>query len=175
MPGVVGQLGLFYRPLGAQLPLALPHEADLVPLVEMTDGERVATDLQFSEGAVTTRGHIMDLARGALHEGVTPSHLLDQLAEGAPVTVAGVVAVRQAPETAKGFVFHTLEDRHGLINVITKPHLVAKYQRIIEHAGALVVHGRIERQERAVNVVTERMEPLRLAGEGEVRSASHNW
>ncbi|MHB8378146.1 MAG: helix-hairpin-helix domain-containing protein, partial [Dehalococcoidia bacterium] len=169
------QLGLFYRPLDKQLPLALPYEADLVPLVEMTDGERVATDLLFTEGAITTRGHIMDLARGGLHEGVTPSHLLDRLAAGAAVTVAGVVAVRQAPETAKGFVFHTLEDRHGLINVITKPHLVARYQRVIEHAGALVVHGRIEREERAVNVVTERMEPLPLAGEGDVRSASHNW
>ena len=39
--------------------------------------------------------------------------------------MAGFVAVRQAPETAKGFVFHTLEDRYGLMNIITKPHLVA--------------------------------------------------
>ncbi len=171
------QLGLFYRPLGAQLPLALPYEADLVPLVEMTDGERLVTDLQFTEGAVTTRGHIMDLARGGLHEGVTPSHVVDRMADGAPVTVAGFVAVRQAPETAKGFVFHTLEDRYGLINVITKPHLVARYQRIIEHAGALVVHGHIEREERAVNVVTERMEELALAGARQraLRHAAHSW
>ena len=30
-------------------------------------------------------------------------------------------------------------------------------------AGAPIVHGHIERQERAVNVITERMEPLPLA------------
>jgi error-prone DNA polymerase len=119
----------------------------------------------------------MDLALDALHEGVTPSHIVDRMEHGAPVTVAGFVAVRQAPETAKGFVFHTLEDHYGLINVITKPHLVAKYQRIIEHAGAIVVHGHIERQERVVNVVTEHMEPLPLAGTRHqvLRHAAHSW
>ena len=40
------------------------------------------------------------------------------------MTVAGLVAVRQSPETAKGFVFHTLEDYHGLMNIITKPRLI---------------------------------------------------
>ena len=169
------QLGLFYQPLGKQLPLALPYDADLVPLVEMTEGERIVTDLRYTEGAITARGHIMDLALGSLHEGITPSHVVDRMAHGAPVTVAGFVAVRQAPQTAKGFVFHTLEDHFGLLNVITKPHLVAKYQRIIEHASAIIVHGHIERQERVVNVVTERMEVLPLAGGRHVRRASHDW
>jgi len=169
------QLGLFYRPLGRQLPLALPYDSDLLPLAEMTDGERVVTDLQFTEGAVTSRGHIMDLALSALHEGVTPSHVVDRMEHGVPVTVAGFVAVRQAPGTAKGFVFHTLEDHYGLINVITKPHLVAKYQRIIEHAAAIIVQGHIERQERVVNVVTERMDELALRGTLLLRHQSHNW
>ncbi len=71
--------------------------------------------------------------------------------------------MRQAPETAKGFVFHTLEDRYGLINVITKPKLVRRYKQLVAEAGALIVHGHIERQERAVNVVTEHMEPLPLS------------
>jgi len=119
----------------------------------------------------------MDLAIDALHEGITPSQVVDRMEEGAHVTVAGFVAVRQAPETAKGFVFHTLEDHYGLINVITHPHLVAQYKRIIEHAGAIIVHGRIERQERVVNVVTERMEVLPLSGARQqaLRHASHNW
>ncbi len=171
------QLGLFYQPLGKQLPLALPYESDLVPLTEMTDGERIAADLQFTEGAITSRGHIMDLALGALHEGIMPSHVVDRMEDGASVTVAGFVAVRQAPETAKGFVFHTLEDRYGLINVITKPHLAATYQHIVEHAGAIIVHGHIERQERVVNVVTERMEVLPLAGAQPLalRHAAHSW
>lgn len=67
--------------------------------------------------------------------------------------------------------------RAARIDVITKPHLVAKYQRTIEHAGAIIVHGHIERQERVVNVVTERMEPLPLAGTRHqvLRHAAHSW
>jgi error-prone DNA polymerase len=156
------QLGLFYQPLSAQLPLALPYDADLVALREMSNRDRVREDLALTEGAIATRGHMMDLA--SLHEGMTPSYRVEKLEEGAKVTVAGFVAVRQAPETAKGFVFHTLEDRYGLINVITTPALVRKYKALVAESGALIVHGHIERQERAVNVMTERMEPLSLAG-----------
>ncbi|MCH8160960.1 MAG: error-prone DNA polymerase, partial [Chloroflexi bacterium] len=154
------QLGLFYQPINQQLPLALPFNADMVSLPEMSNGERVREDIRLTEGVIATRGHIMDLA--SLHEGITPSHVVERLEQGANVTVAGFVAVRQAPETAKGFVFHTLEDRYGLINVITQPQLVQRYKQLVAEAGALIVHGHIERQERAVNVVTEHMEPLKL-------------
>jgi len=156
------QLGLFYQPLSGQLPLALPCDAELVPLREMSGGERVREDVVLTAGAIATRGHVMDLA--PIHEGVTPSYQVDRLEEGTKVTVAGFVAVRQAPGTAKGFVFHTLEDRYGLINIITTPALVRKYKALVAEAGALIVHGHIERQERAVNVITERMEALPLAG-----------
>ncbi len=169
------QLGLFYRPLGSQAPLQLPFDADQVSLPEMTHEERIAADLAYTEGAIVSRGHLMDLAMAGLHEGITPSHLLDRLEDGAPVTVAGFVAVRQAPETAKGFVFHTLEDHFGLMNIITKPHLAEKYLPIIENASAIIVHGHIEREERAVNVVTECMEELPLPGAAPLSHASHNW
>ncbi len=49
------------------------------------------------------------------------------------------------------------------MNVIPTPALVRKYKAIVTDAGALAVHGHIERQDRAVNVVTERLEPLHLA------------
>ena len=167
------QLGLFYQPLNAQLPLAIPYDAEMVPLEEMSDGERIREDVRLTEGVIATRGHIMDLA--TLHEGITPSHVVERLEQGAKVTVAGFVAVRQAPETAKGFVFHTLEDRYGLINVITKPKLVQRYKQLITEAGSLIVHGHIERQERTVNVVTERMELLPLAGVRVPRERTHSF
>ena len=166
------QLGLFYQPLNAQLPLALPYDADMVALREMQTDERVREDITLTEGAITTRGHIMDLA--LVHEGITPSVVVDRMEQGAKVTVAGVVAVRQAPATAKGFVFHTLEDRYGLINVITTPALVQKYKSLVAEAGALIVYGHIERQERAVNVVTERMERLPM-GERIPASRTHSF
>ncbi|MGB2695774.1 MAG: error-prone DNA polymerase, partial [Dehalococcoidia bacterium] len=167
------QLDLFYEPLSRQLPLALPYDADMVALQEMTNGERVREDIVLTEGAITTRGHIMDLA--SIHEGITPSHIIERLEGGTPVSVAGFVAVRQAPQTAKGFVFHTLEDRYGLINIITKPKLVERYKELVAEAGALIVHGHIERQERAVNVMTESMELLPLNGARVPSARTHNF
>jgi error-prone DNA polymerase len=111
----------------------------------------------------------MDLVKDHLHEGMTPSYRLQELEAGAKVTVAGLVAVRQAPETAKGFVFHTLEDYHGLMNVITAPRLIGQYRYLIESAPALIVHGHIERQERSVNVIAESFEKLPITKDAEVR------
>jgi error-prone DNA polymerase len=156
------QLGTFYQPLGAQLPLAMLPAESTPSLAELSPEERVVTDFQLI--GIAVRGRMMDLVRDGLHEGMTPSNRLDELERGAQVTVAGLVAVRQAPETAKGFVFHTLEDDHGLMNVITAPGLIPRFRQLIESAPALIVHGHIERQERAVNVVTERIEALPLAG-----------
>jgi error-prone DNA polymerase len=121
------------------------------------------------------RGLSMDLVKDLLHEGITPSHLLPDLKQGDRVTVAGLVAVRQSPETAKGFVFHTLEDYSGLMNIITKPALVRekRWRRFIESAPALIVHGHIERQQRSVNVIAESFEELRITSDAEKRV--HNF
>jgi error-prone DNA polymerase len=161
------QLGLFYRPLRAQLPLEMLPAEGIPHLREPTKKERIHNDLVLTGMAV--RGLMMDLIADQLHEGITPSHKLDALHSGDKVTVAGLVAVRQSPETAKGFVFHTLEDYYGLINVITAPSLIPKFRREIEDAAALIVHGHIERQERSVNVIAEHFKALRATSGAERR------
>jgi error-prone DNA polymerase len=161
------QLGAFYQPLDRQRPLPLVLDAGEVSLREPGHRERVIADLLLT--GIAVRGRSMDLVAEHLHEGITPSHVVQTLAAGTPVTVAGLVAVRQAPETAKGFVFHTLEDYFGLVNVITAPVLVPKYRRLIESAPALIVHGHIERQERAVNVIAESFEALPVIAQAERR------
>jgi error-prone DNA polymerase len=164
---LIWQLGTFYQPLGAQMPLSLLPAESTPLLQEMTPEERIVADVELT--GIAVRGRMMDLVRGGLHEGMTPSNRLDDLPVGAPVTVGGLVAVRQAPETAKGFVFHTLEDYHGLMNVITKPNLIPKYRDLIERAPALIVHGHIERQERSVNVIADRFEALPITSKAERR------
>ena len=52
----------------------------------------------------------------------------------AALLVTGLVAVRQRRRRRRNFVFHTLEDAFGLVNIMTKPHLI--------------VYWHIERQER---------------------------
>jgi hypothetical protein len=60
---------------------------------------------------IAVRGRAIDLIADQLHEGITPSYMLKDKQVGSPVTVAGLVAVRPAPQTAKGFVFHTHRGR----------------------------------------------------------------
>jgi error-prone DNA polymerase len=165
------QLGTFYQPLSAQLPLAMTPGARPPSLQEMSPHERVLADFRLV--GIAIRGRMMDLIRDQLNEGMIPSNRLIELEPGAPVTVAGLVAVRQSPETAKGFVFHTLEDDHGLMNVITKPSLIPKFRQLIESAPALIVHGHIEREERSVNVIAERFEGFAIASDAERRV--HNF
>jgi len=168
---LIWQLGTFYQPLSAQAPLPL-HVAESTPtLRSLTKRERIGTDILLLGMAV--RGLSMDLVADQLHEGITPSDRLQDLEVGAKVTVAGLVAVRQSPETAKGFVFHTLEDYGGLMNVITAPGLVPKFRQLIESAPALIVHGHIERQERSVNVIAEGFEALPIISDAERRV--HNF
>ena len=51
---------------------------------------------------------------------------LERLPNRLVMKVAGLVTTRQRPGTAKGFVFATLEDETGLVNVIIRPHLYQK-------------------------------------------------
>jgi error-prone DNA polymerase len=158
---LIWQLGTFYQPLNTQQPLPLEFAAEEVALREMTHKERLLADLLLT--GIAVRGHSMDLIAEHLNEGMAPSRLVQEMAHGEKVTVAGLVAVRQAPQTAKGFVFHTIEDYFGHVNIITRPAHVKKYRNLIEGAPALIVHGHIERQERAVNVVAEHFEAVPAA------------
>jgi error-prone DNA polymerase len=83
--------------------------------------------------------------------------------EGSDVAVAGLVTHRQAPPTARGVVFLSLEDETGMLNVICPPHVWARHRRIAATAPALLVYGRIERTGGAVNLLATALRPLRVA------------
>jgi error-prone DNA polymerase len=53
-----------------------------------------------------------------------------------------------------------LEDETGLINVVVSVGCWARHGRVARSSPALLVRGRIERQETVVNVVAEKLEPL---------------
>jgi error-prone DNA polymerase len=53
--------------------------------------------------------------------GILGSRELEASADGQRVRAAGLAVVHQAPPTAKGYHFITLEDSEGLINVVVRP------------------------------------------------------
>ena len=76
--------------------------------------------------------------------------------DGDRVTAAGAVIVRQRPGTAKGFVFLTLEDETGMLQAIVRPDLFREQRAVVVGSGALVVEGRLQRQDGSMSVRAER-------------------
>lgn len=90
---------------------------------------------------------------------------------GCRVEVAGVVTHRQRPGTAHGVTFLSLEDETGLLNVICSPGLWARHRKVARTSAALVARGTVERADGALNLMADRLEPLRLR----VRSTSRDF
>jgi error-prone DNA polymerase len=66
--------------------------------------------------------------------------------------MAGIVICRQRPPTAKGFVFLTLEDETGLVNVIVPPKCYEKQTELISTARLILVRGTLTVEQTVVNL-----------------------
>jgi len=66
------------------------------------------------------------------------------------------VIVRQRPGTAKGFVFLTLEDETGMLQAIVRPDLFREQRAVVVGSGALVVKGKLQRQDGSLSVRAEK-------------------
>ncbi|MFD6447771.1 error-prone DNA polymerase [Promicromonospora sp. NPDC060204] len=88
---------------------------------------------------------------------------------GRRVAVGGVVTHRQRPGTAGGVTFLSLEDETGLLNVICTVGLWQRFRRVARSAQAMVIRGRIEAADGAVNLLAEHLAPLTLAVPGRSR------
>lgn len=134
--------------------LPMPLAADGVALEPMTRAEDMLAEYGIT--GLSAEGHLMELFRERLSgAGVLTSRDLERMPEGSRVRVAGMVVVRQAPPTAKGFVFLTLEDEWGLINVIVRPDVFQAHRAVWADSLVLVVDGTVQRSDGAVNVLAE--------------------
>jgi error-prone DNA polymerase len=110
-----------------------------------------------------TPNHPTGFLRDDLEEqGATQACDLTKLDHGSKVVVGGVVTHRQRPATASGTTFLGLEDETGLINVVVSVGCWTRYRRAARGSPALLVKGRLERHDAAVNIVAEKLEPLEV-------------
>jgi error-prone DNA polymerase len=91
-------------------------------------------------------------------ERVTDNAKLKTAKNGAYVSVAGVVLVRQRPGSAKGVVFLTIEDEFGVANVVIWPQVLETHRAIVMGARLMVVRGRVQRTGDIIHVVASRIE-----------------
>jgi error-prone DNA polymerase len=94
---------------------------------------------------------------------------LRAMKDGAYVSVAGVVLVRQRPGSAQGVVFMTIEDETGVANAVVWPKTLERFRKVVMGARLIVIHGRVQRHEDIIHVVSAKLEDrsdwLRLLSE----------
>jgi error-prone DNA polymerase len=76
------------------------------------------------------------------------------------VRVAGLVTSRQQPQTASGIIFVTLEDEHGLVNVIVWRHVAEAQRRVLLEARLLAVDGQWETVDGVSHLIAHRLRDL---------------
>jgi error-prone DNA polymerase len=83
---------------------------------------------------------------------VVPAANVKNFQDGRPVRVAGAVICRQQPATAKGFVFLSLEDETGIVNVILRPQVFERVRAVVVTEPYLIVDGVLQNQSGVVSV-----------------------
>jgi error-prone DNA polymerase len=103
---------------------------------------------------LTLRRHPVSFLRDRFPASL-PHATLVEVANGASVTVTGLVLVRQQPGTAKGVIFLTMEDETGVANVIVWRRVFQAYRRVLLDSRLLSVTGTLQRQGLVTHIVAE--------------------
>ena len=131
-------------------------EAD-VRLPQMPLSEHVVNDYQTIK--LSLKAHPMSFLRTRCNgERVIDNDRLKAVKNGAYVSVAGVVLVRQRPGSAKGVVFLTIEDEFGVANVVIWPQVLETHRAIVMGARLMLIRGRVQRTGDIIHVVASRIE-----------------
>jgi error-prone DNA polymerase len=134
-------------------------EGDDSPLPEMSPLEETLADYRHS--GITTGPQILAHLRPALRaSGILSSAELKSVPNGRLVQTAGQVIVRQRPETAKGFVFLTLEDETGTSNPILTPRQFRHFRAALHSTSIIQIKGPIQNQEGVIHLRVQHLEAL---------------
>jgi error-prone DNA polymerase len=151
------ELGLLERNGHDNLMLEYPDYQ--VPLPGMTELEELSAEYKVQ--GLSARLHPMEVIRKNIsRDGVMRSSEILSLFSGTKVRTAGYVVCRQAPVTAKGHVFLTLEDEEGLLNIVLQPGVYHKYRYLVRTEPLLVIEGVVQKREGTLNIVAKHVASL---------------
>jgi error-prone DNA polymerase len=148
--------GLDEREARGELGALMDVEEPAANFKPLTERKRAAFDL-WSTG-VTPTGQVMEHFREFLAaRRVTPAEQLPSLRRNERCRVGGLVITRQRPGTAKGFVFLTLEDESGVVNVIVRPDIYDRFRRPIRTSSTLIVEGTLQKESGCIDVLAKKI------------------
>jgi error-prone DNA polymerase len=148
--GVEAQLPLFGMDSPAEQAVALP-----LP----TQAENTLAD--YARLGLSLGPHPLRQIRARLHAAhCIDAKLLRTRPHNSRVRVAGLVTSRQQPQTASGIIFLTLEDEHGLVNVVIWRHVAETQRRALLEARLLAVEGQWEHVDGVSHLIAHRLQDL---------------
>jgi error-prone DNA polymerase len=125
-------------------------------LAAPTERQNILAD--FATLGLTLGRHPLALLRETLRsEGLLSAAQLNALPHGSSVRTAGMVLMRQRPQSAKGVIFMTLEDETGQMNLIIWKSVGEKQRRPMLEAQLLEVHGTLQREGPIQHLVARRL------------------
>lgn len=131
----------------------VPEEKASLP--EMALSEHVVQD--YATTSLSLKAHPVSFVReqlGQLH--VSSASTLERAKDGDQVKVAGLILVRQRPETATGVCFITLEDETGTMNLVVFKKFFDQYRKEIIQSRLLMVEGKLQKEGEVIHVMVRR-------------------
>lgn len=147
-------------------------------LPRMPESEHVIQD--YRHLSLSLKGHPVGFLREELaRRRIIACRELEGAGNGAWVSIAGLVIIRQRPGSARGVVFMTLEDETGVANAIVWPKIMEKFRTIILGARFMRLSGQVQTADNVTHLVVRQVEdftPLMQAltekpGEGDCELA----
>jgi error-prone DNA polymerase len=146
------------RPTELPLPQSVPV-TELPALPALDPLEQTAWEYELL--GLSPDGQIMRHYRAALRaRHVIGGWEVKQLEQGAVARTAGMMAIRQRPQTANGIVFISLEDESGLLDLVVKPDTWMRLRDVLRGSMLVVVEGTVQRSGRAVSLLVQHAAPL---------------
>jgi error-prone DNA polymerase len=140
---------------------AANDESEISPLQPMAPEQCTHADLNNS--GLSIGKHLMAYYREQMRQlGVMDAATAKAQRDGLVLKVGGSVMSRQRPGTAKGFVFMSLEDETGIVNIIVQPDLFDRKRRVCATAPYVVVKGVLQSIKGVVSVKAGDIEELDL-------------
>ena len=119
-------------------------------------GEDMAAD--YASIGLTLGKHPLSLIRKQLTaRRCLSSADLAKAPHGKRVRFAGLVRMRQRPETASGVTFVTLEDEHGMVNAVVWKRTADEQRRELLESSLMAIDGRWECVDGVRHLIVQKM------------------
>ncbi|NDK39113.1 error-prone DNA polymerase [Pseudoxanthomonas gei] len=134
-------------------------DEQVIELAAPTTGEDVLSD--YRALGLTLGAHPMSLLRERMRaRRLLGSRELQDRRHGSHVHAVGLVTNRQRPASAHGTMFLTLEDEHGMVNVVVWEHVALRRRKALLGASLLAVRGRWEQVDGVAHLIAQDMQDL---------------